>query len=1049
MGKLAIILQRGLSVFFECIKTERSTLIRLHVCGIIRELCTGYEKELLEHDVLHVTCKLINIDPSPDVRALCAEILETLFKSRNTIQHIDMHHQRHQQETLECMLFRQVESCIQHPLEHNMMKEEYSSDDDISFCDIGPASKIGPSIYHELTGVLIQRLRKDNHGDVLEACCKLLETLFCLKVEQFTSSFIESRGWSTLIRCIDECHVRPAALAARALRYLLQNANPEYHLGFKIIAHYPSLSILLNTVVEYYQDSDNKEPIHQRRGSIHFVHSASDKRFKFDEDEQLGQQQHVRGTASSRAKKARYLVRANLSKAVFGSTSPKFTGTLSSPSTTSRQKKKRKGMDLSTLPHSLDRSLDIAKKLLKVELSICIGVIFAQNSICRSHVLRDLKSFPVWISTIKSALFSHLSSAEMDYFNDVIIVDVTGKNLTHQAFHEYDLPPKSAIKIMFKEQAIRIEEGEYKPHYTSETSWDQSRNDLDESSYGKVKSYIISYAIHLAFSVPSPSPSSTNSSPRSSSSHLRTSTESSSRSSLTSSSSQRIQAHHESTTIPEKGRMRQESRMIIPNWLSITDKEKEKLLSMPHDLQQLFQTCLSQLQSNQEVDQEKMSNNELTPRSDDKSTSDAAPRETVAGCKQGENDIERTNLDRSSPKSKRRHIKISKRLKDGLVLLCRFAEFFVDENIEQERRIKIRNLQRELSYTQDPRRLQILKEYYRIAVGAAAGAPGSTENLMLRNYFSATGQGRSITNAQSGFFASNPQRGAFTKTMDSSFHGDGQCSPISTVGTRFQKSPFRANINPLSPQKLQRSWSQVDVREEGDLFEFSLSFDVDFRLLELEKLLRNANRHHSRIKRSLLTCPQGVNGRGRRTFLRDMNQNIMPQIIELLEELVELVRERGEKEARMPIYLWKGKKRQDTTINPTNFVEIFEYLKSYFAGIVHNNVGEDHNGLTNVTEFNSMVVDEHTEGVDLDGSDTVNSLNKLNLDCESATISESHHRLLTGDEVTDKPTVSTDGKQPGESENEQLEPVIPEEENISEEEKQSEGENVALEKTEE
>jgi hypothetical protein len=69
----------------------------------------------------------------------------------------------------------------------------------------------------------------------------------------------------------------------------------------------------------------------------------------------------------------------------------------------------------------------------------------------------------------------------------------------------------------------------------------------------------------------------------------------------------------------------------------------------------------------------------------------------------------------------------------------------------------------------------------------------------------------------------------------------------------------------------------------------------------------------------------------------------MPRIIELLTDFIEITKDRGEKDVRMPISLWKSTthKSGDFSLHHGNFLEIYEQVKAYFAGLVHNNTGTE------------------------------------------------------------------------------------------------------------
>lgn len=146
-GKLAVaLLKSGFKTIIECLEKESVPMVRNYVCAIVREFSTKYSEELINEGVIEVCVNLINADPSPDVRALAAETLEVIFKS-----------------------------------------------------DVRALTKL-EKITPALAEALNNRIKKDKNREVLESCCKVLETLFCLKQSRFTKEFIEIGGWQCFIR---------------------------------------------------------------------------------------------------------------------------------------------------------------------------------------------------------------------------------------------------------------------------------------------------------------------------------------------------------------------------------------------------------------------------------------------------------------------------------------------------------------------------------------------------------------------------------------------------------------------------------------------------------------------------------------------------------------------------------------------------------------------------------------------------------------------------------------------------------------------------------
>ena len=54
MGKLAIIVQRGLPIFMQRLATETLPMIRNYICAILREFSTLYPEELVKENFVEV-----------------------------------------------------------------------------------------------------------------------------------------------------------------------------------------------------------------------------------------------------------------------------------------------------------------------------------------------------------------------------------------------------------------------------------------------------------------------------------------------------------------------------------------------------------------------------------------------------------------------------------------------------------------------------------------------------------------------------------------------------------------------------------------------------------------------------------------------------------------------------------------------------------------------------------------------------------------------------------------------------------------------------------
>lgn len=126
-----------------------------------------------------------------------------------------------------------------------------------------------------------------------------------------------------------------------------------------------------------------------------------------------------------------------------------------------------------------------------------------------------------------------------------------------------------------------------------------------------------------------------------------------------------------------------------------------------------------------------------------------------------------------------------------------------------------------------------------------------------------------------------------------------------------------------------KSWSVRDLKE-GDLFYFAIPFD-ELRSFAVDSVLEKARRHLAQVKKMFITTPQVA--KGRRWFLYDMINNVMPAIINVLAELQLLVNNHGGDNVRFPLFLFREKEMHlgERALHTGNLVEIVEQVKFYFS----------------------------------------------------------------------------------------------------------------------
>eukprot|EP01062_Namystynia_karyoxenos_P058653 TRINITY_DN50169_c0_g1_i1.p1 TRINITY_DN50169_c0_g1~~TRINITY_DN50169_c0_g1_i1.p1 ORF type:complete len:1103 (+),score=289.01 TRINITY_DN50169_c0_g1_i1:75-3311(+) len=139
--------------------------------------------------------------------------------------------------------------------------------------------------------------------------------------------------------------------------------------------------------------------------------------------------------------------------------------------------------------------------------------------------------------------------------------------------------------------------------------------------------------------------------------------------------------------------------------------------------------------------------------------------------------------------------------------------------------------------------------------------------------------------------------------------------------------------NPWQPPRPQavtsRAWSVADLKK-GDLFCFHIPHE-ELCLGAAEHALFLAKRHLERIGEAWQTTPQRA--KGRRWFLYDMQQNIMPRIQSDVLEIARACTRHGDEQARVALLTLRARERElgESGIGPSNLPECVEQLRYYFS----------------------------------------------------------------------------------------------------------------------
>lgn len=148
-------------------------------------------------------------------------------------------------------------------------------------------------------------------------------------------------------------------------------------------------------------------------------------------------------------------------------------------------------------------------------------------------------------------------------------------------------------------------------------------------------------------------------------------------------------------------------------------------------------------------------------------------------------------------------------------------------------------------------------------------------------------------------------------------------------GFVVRQERLRNPWGPVVKKESLKSWIVGDVKE-ADLFYFSLPFD-ELAVEPVKILIEKAKRHTALVKKHMITTPQTA--KGRRWFLYDMLHNVMPRVMETLQELLQLVRDHGGDNVRFPLFLFREKEMHlgERAIHSGNLLQVVDQVKYYMA----------------------------------------------------------------------------------------------------------------------
>ena len=107
----------------------------------------------------------------------------------------------------------------------------------------------------------------------------------------------------------------------------------------------------------------------------------------------------------------------------------------------------------------------------------------------------------------------------------------------------------------------------------------------------------------------------------------------------------------------------------------------------------------------------------------------------------------------------------------------------------------------------------------------------------------------------------------------------------------------------------------------------------------MEEVLLKARRHSTNAKKMFLITPQRA--KGRRWFLFDLLNNIIPHAQDVLLEFVRLLQSHGEENVKFPLFMFREQEMHEgeRTLHPGNLIDIVDQIKFFFAQSPNDLVG--------------------------------------------------------------------------------------------------------------
>ena len=156
------------------------------------------------------------------------------------------------------------------------------------------------------------------------------------------------------------------------------------------------------------------------------------------------------------------------------------------------------------------KSDDLEGQIPLVELSISLGLLFAQSPYTRAAIHRELCNYPALLPLLRSSIIANLNRPALQYYAKIDMIDITGTQLNSLLgvqWNESDGGPpiakKASIRAIFQQQDSRVKESQpsrFEDRNIPVASTDYGDMDIQEQKVMRLTFVVLVYAICLGLS---------------------------------------------------------------------------------------------------------------------------------------------------------------------------------------------------------------------------------------------------------------------------------------------------------------------------------------------------------------------------------------------------------------------------------------------------------------------------------------------------------------------------------------------------------------------